>query len=128
MLDALVDWENREVARVGQATGTVELLQTAQHLGAAIALGKNAVYPVWPRQVQHDSAVTIAVHLSYSIETRALRQRQEPFNRQPKGFRTRGYLGVLGVKTALTSLRFGWGCHNRENAPSGPCPAVYACH
>jgi hypothetical protein len=53
MLYALVDWENREVARVGQATGTVELLQTAQHLGAAIALGKNAVYPVWPRQVQH---------------------------------------------------------------------------
>jgi hypothetical protein len=46
MLNALIYRQNRQIAGVRQPSAAVKLLQTAQNLRAAIAGGKDAIYPI----------------------------------------------------------------------------------
>ena len=52
MFDALVDREDRYVARTAEPPVAIKLLEVAQHLHGAVAAGPDAIHEVGSGQVQ----------------------------------------------------------------------------
>ena len=52
MLDALVNRQDRDVARTAETTVRKEALKRPQYLGRAVAVHKHALNEIWARQRQ----------------------------------------------------------------------------
>ena len=61
VLDALVDREDRHVARAGEAPRVHEPLEVAQHVAVAVAVDEDAVDEVGPGQVEQSTAATVVL-------------------------------------------------------------------